>query len=112
MTNEQTEMKERLTEELGELYFAGAEKVFMKAARQPDWKQRLRAWWNQEIEIPLIPVAAVCFLLICALLLTRGEKSPKEQLFVHETRRLIEVGGNTYWIDDYERAVTSIADSR
>ncbi|MFB9328877.1 hypothetical protein ACFFSY_23325 [Paenibacillus aurantiacus] len=107
----EAEIKKRLDEELDGLHYTSADLFLQSALRRNSWKQRVNAWWNTEIELPLIPVAAVCILLIGALLLTRDKTAPEQPLAVDEPRQLIEVGGNTYWKDDYERAVASIADS-
>lgn len=112
MREEQAEIKKRLDEELGGLHYAGAERVLHRALRPRRRRQRLNDWWNKEIELPLLPLAALCILLAGALLLTRSETLTEQPLAVDEPRQLIEVGGNTYWKDDYERAVASVADSR
>jgi hypothetical protein len=105
---ERESMNKRLREELDGLRFGGQEDV-VRRTHPRSWRDRLRALWNKELEIPVVPLG-LSFAVILAVVAASQLRSPEDDgdAASGEARQLIEVGGNTYWKDDYERAVASI----
>ncbi|MFC4597606.1 hypothetical protein [Cohnella hongkongensis] len=101
-------MNKRLREELEELRFGGQENV-LRRVRPRSWRDRLLALWNKELEIPVVPLG-LSFAVILAVVAAAQLRNPDggEEDASMDRRQLIEVGGNTYWKDEYEKAVASI----
>ncbi|NBD23109.1 hypothetical protein [Paenibacillus glycinis] len=104
----QETMKSALDEELNPLRFGGRARV-LERTHPRGWRGRLSAWWNKELVIPVVPVAAVVALLAGSLLVGRlrgmsedGRPGPSAN------RVLVKEGENYYWQDEYEKAVASI----
>ncbi|MDF2715818.1 MAG: hypothetical protein K0R28_2743 [Paenibacillus sp.] len=98
-------VKARLDEELRDLNFQGAANVL--ARTHPHTRaERIRAVWNKEIEIPVVPsgVAVIVLLLMLAIQQTAN---PDTEQAAARNRQLVEAGGNTYWKDEFERAVAN-----
>ncbi|WP_151733067.1 hypothetical protein [Paenibacillus tengchongensis] len=110
MDNERDTIRRRLEEELEGMAFSGAERV-LKQTHPGSRGERLQAWWNKELEIPLRPLGACAavILLGAILILAPHGKSGKEQTAAPSgVRELIQAGGNTYWKDLYEQAVRRV----
>ncbi|MDF2719401.1 MAG: hypothetical protein K0R28_6326, partial [Paenibacillus sp.] len=54
MDNDKEPVKARLDEELRDLRFQGAANVLARTHPRT-WAERIRAIWNKEIEIPVVP---------------------------------------------------------
>jgi len=104
MRPEQKRIRTKLDEELGELRFQRSEEVLARAFPR-SWKGRLKAFWNKELEVPLFPLGvSLTFLLIVMssfLYPKQTGETPQEH------KQLVEAGGNTYWKEDYEKAVAA-----
>lgn len=95
-------VKDKLNKELGELHFSGHDKV-LRRSHPKSLSEKLSSFWNLEIEIPALPIVLAAGLLFTTM-------SMKSDLFQTETRlwadrELIDFAGNTYWKDDFEKAV-------
>lgn len=99
--NEQ--IKRRLDSELEQVHFSKQQEVVQRIY-PITWKQKLNKLWNKEITIPLIPISAAFVMFI--MVIGYVEINPLE-LINHERveKKLIDVGGNYYWKDDFERAM-------
>lgn len=103
MKTEKETIKERLDEELQGVSFQG-QRVVLARTHPRTWTDRLRAVWNAELEIPLVPAGgAAVLLLVCVMTFWSGG----EKQSASPTRRgeLVEAGGNVYWKEDWEKAV-------
>jgi len=109
MNRERERIKKRLDEELGGLRFGGQEET-VRRTHPRSWRDRLRTFWNKDIEIPLLPLGAslAVILAVAAIYQLSDAKNDSGDSAQQDERQLIEAGGNTYWKDDYERAVASI----
>ncbi|MFB9275693.1 hypothetical protein [Cohnella cellulosilytica] len=99
-------MNKRLREELDELRFGGQEDV-LRRTHPRSWRDRLLALWNKELEVPVVPLG-LSFAVLLAVVAASQLRGPDDGDDASTGRQLVEVGGNTYWKDDYERAVASI----
>lgn len=107
MTMEREEFKQRLNEELASIQFTGHERV-IRQTHPPTLGSRLQALWNKEIELPVKLVGGVgASLLVIFLTLNLLHVGAPHQNSQQQQghRELVEVGGNTYWMDIYEQAV-------
>lgn len=97
--------KRRLEAELSGLRFDGADKVMARAFPR-SWPERIRAIWNMEIEIPVVPggTALAVLLLLFAGYQANGPNRGNDGL---EGRQLVEAGGSTYWKDEFDKAVAN-----
>ncbi|TVY01194.1 hypothetical protein [Cohnella terricola] len=109
MNRERERIKNRLDEELGGLQFGGQEET-LRRTHPRSWRDRLRAFWNKEIEVSLLPLGAslAVILAVAAIYQLSDAKNDSGDTDWRDGRQLVEAGGNTYWKDDYERAVASI----
>lgn len=97
------QLKRHLDKEMEHIHFSRQKNVLNEIKRQT-WKDKLHRLWNKEISIPLIPVSTAFVLLIMTL--GYVELYPIEQLDNEEqNKKLIEVAGNYYWKDEFERAL-------
>lgn len=108
---EQEVIRQRLDEELGELHFLKSAEV-LNRTHPRSWLAKLRALWNYELELPLIPIGASFAVLLAILFVAPlKENMGKGKSAVdlpRAERQLVEAGGNTYWKDDYEKAVEGV----
>ncbi|WP_090117691.1 hypothetical protein [Cohnella sp. OV330] len=104
-------MRAKLDEELEELRFLKGAEV-LNRTHPRSLPAKLRALWNYEIELPLIPVGASFAVLLVILFAAQFEEHTDQGDLAGDTpradRQLVEAGGNTYWKDDYEKAVKSV----
>jgi hypothetical protein len=108
MKAEREHYKKKLDEELGEIRFTKEAEV-LGLTHPRTWRQSLSALWNKEFEISLLPLGmsmAVIIAITAVAQLRSSEESEGPQ--PGKQRQLIEAGGNTYWKDNYERAVASL----
>jgi hypothetical protein len=108
---EQERIRAKLEEELGELHFLKSAEVVARTHPRSLWS-KLRALWNYELELPLIPIGTGLVVLLAIVLAaqlqdTADQAEPTSSLPRTE-RQLVVAGGNTYWKDDYERAVADV----
>jgi len=104
---ERESMNKRLQEELGGLRFGGQENVLRRTHPQT-WRDRLLALWNKELELPVVPLGLSFVVLLAVAAASQLRSSDDGSEAADNRRELVEVGGNTYWKDDYEKAVASI----
>ncbi|QTH41465.1 hypothetical protein J4772_28600 [Cohnella sp. LGH] len=101
-------MNKRLREELEELRFGGQEDV-VRRTHPRSWSDRLLALWNMELELPIVPLGLSFVILLAVAAASQLRSFSDDGSEAADNRReLVEVGGNTYWKDDYERAVAAI----
>ncbi|TNJ54506.1 hypothetical protein FE784_39900 [Paenibacillus hemerocallicola] len=105
MDNDKEPVKARLDEELRDLRFQGAANVLARTHPRT-WAERIRAIWNKEIEIPVVPSGAAVAVLLLMLAIQQTANPDPEQA-APRNRQLVEAGGNTYWKDEFERAVAN-----
>jgi len=109
MDRERESIRNKLDEELRELKFERAEDV-IRRVHPRTWRERLSGIWNKEIEVPVLPLgmsfAVILAVVAVSHLRTSGDEGKSGRN--GEERQLIEAGGNTYWKDEYERAVAAI----
>lgn len=106
----QTSMRAKLEEELKEMRFSKGAEV-LNRTHPRSLPAKLRALWNYEIEVPLIPLGASFAVLLVILLAVQFEEhSDKDDMTgdMPPDRQLVEAGGNTYWKDDYDKAVKRV----
>ncbi|WP_158289265.1 hypothetical protein [Paenibacillus flagellatus] len=96
-------VKRRLDEELADVVFAGRDEVLRRAFPRTAF-DRLLVIWNKDIEIPVVPGAALVAVLVLALAVYTGDGSNPDGAALR-SRQLVEAGGSTYWKDELERAV-------
>jgi hypothetical protein len=97
------QLKRHLDKEMEHIHFSRKQNVLNEIKRQT-WKNKLHRLWNKEISIPLIPVSTAFVLFIMAL--GYVELSPLEQNDKkNQDKKLIQVAGNYYWKDEFERAL-------
>lgn len=95
-------MKKQLDKELEHLRFTKQRNVIDQISK-PTWKQRLNSLWHKEIEIPLLPVAAVGMLIVLLSSLTFADN--EISYTTRDSKETIKIGGNVYWKEDYEKLV-------
>lgn len=111
MKSERESIKRQLDDELDELRFTRHEKVIARTHPRT-WQARIHSLWNKDIELPLLPVGLAVVFLFSIIGVERLQMTNSEMPVSHERRQLIKLGGNTYWTDEYERAVASIENTR
>ncbi|MFD2045094.1 hypothetical protein ACFSTA_15530 [Ornithinibacillus salinisoli] len=96
------QFKKQLDKELASITFCKQNNVLDRAYPRT-WKDKIRNLWNKEVEVPLLPISAVCVIIMFSF----GYKEfylNQHQVITNENV-LIEVAGNTYWKEDLERAM-------
>lgn len=106
---EQANVKAQLDAELSELRFQGSERVFRSVGRVT-FRQKLRAFWNAEVGLPVLPLAAIVVIAAGTWMFSRIRPEQPGAGTAEETvaARVIEAGGNHYRQDEYERMVASL----
>ncbi|WP_040951826.1 hypothetical protein [Gorillibacterium massiliense] len=110
MSEERMEGKKQLEQELAGLHFASEDAVIGRS-HPVTRKERLLALWNKELELPAVPVA-IAGLLVAAFLFipfTSGSTSSVTPEKLAAERQWVQVAGNIYWQDVYERMVNRYA---
>lgn len=108
MKREQEFIKKRLDDELAMLYFNREEEV-LRRTHPRSWHERLKALWNKELEVPLLPIGMSVAMLFAVVAVTQLQDFQNRQDTPSgDHRQLIEAGGNTYWKDDYEKVVNAV----
>lgn len=102
MKKDKKPLKQQLDHELNHLQFFKHEDV-LKQTHPETWRQKAGQLWNKEISIPLLPISAICIVLF--LLFGYKEIILPEMDNASDEKVLIEVSGNMYWKDDFERAM-------
>ena len=100
MRQEKEVIKKQLNNELKTVKFTQHQKVLSRT-HPVSTKEKLAAFLNKEIEIPLVPIFATLALLIFSWGLGMEQKQQTDSF----SRELVEAGGNMYWKDDLERVV-------
>ncbi|GAA3401699.1 hypothetical protein ACFFNY_13210 [Paenibacillus hodogayensis] len=99
-------LRERLREELEPLRFDAVEQV-VRRTHPRTFGQRLRAWWNKELEIPVVPGGAAVAMVLFLFGIQQAASPHKRNEAAAGTRQLVEAGGSMYWKDQLEKAVPS-----
>ncbi|OZB97728.1 hypothetical protein [Paenibacillus sp. XY044] len=103
---EQLLIKQALEQELSEIHFTQAAEV-LRATHPRSWRDRVRAFLNKELELPLVPLGTASLFLLAAAFVYHVVDQPKIHPVGSPQHRheLIEEGGSYYWKDEYERKV-------
>lgn len=108
---ERQHIRQQLHNELEYVHFQGHEQV-IRQTHPVTWRSSLHMIWNYELEWSWKPSGIVTAAIISALaiLLTIQQVNPPSRVGMegngtYEKRQLIDIGGNIYWQDAYERAV-------
>ncbi|MWV43620.1 hypothetical protein GRF59_08225 [Paenibacillus sp. HJL G12] len=113
MEQEQSHLKQQLERELSGLQFSQQEEV-VRRTHPTTVRGRLRAFWNKELELPIILLGTVFALLLTAAFLYHAARQPKSEPAVSseapQQRELIETGGSIYWKDEFERRLARYED--
>ncbi|XEC95131.1 hypothetical protein AB6A23_00635 [Paenibacillus tarimensis] len=104
MKAERERLKQKLDEELEAVEFTRQDEV-IKRTHPRTWQDAVVSWWNKEIELPLVPIGIAASFLFALVTFNNLNGHTVEPPVIREQRQLVEVAGNTYWKDDYERAV-------
>ena len=107
MEHEQTsKLKEQLDAELSGLRFSRQEEV-VKRTHPATLRGRLRAFWNKELELPVLPLGTAFALLLTSTFLFHSVRDPKSDPAMTsgepQQRELLKTGGSIYWKDEVER---------
>jgi len=110
LDQEQSILKQELDRELSHLKFSKQADV-IRRTHPTTLRGRLRALWNKELELPVIPLGTAFALLFTAAFLYHGGRQPKSHPEpvpggTPEQRVLIEAGGSIYWKDEIERRLS------
>ncbi|MUV36849.1 hypothetical protein JNUCC1_00653 [Lentibacillus sp. JNUCC-1] len=105
MTRKTDHLKHKLDEDMQHIHFSGQKDV-LKRTHPESFRDKAVAFWNKEISIPLLPVSTVFALVLLAV----GYHEVVVPLQPDQTQKTIEVAGNTYWENDFERAVSRYED--
>ncbi|WP_046226344.1 hypothetical protein [Paenibacillus dauci] len=110
--NEQQQIRQQLEHELQSIQFKGHDHV-LHQTHPESLRSRIHALWNYEFDISLRPAGiagALTAATFAAFLILFNDPSPSVQDPASSSssssqRQLIQIGGNTYWQDQYEQAV-------
>lgn len=103
VNDEKNKVKDQLDRELQSIKFTKYQEV-IERTHPVSYKQRLFAFWNKEIDIPLVPVSAT---LAFFLFFVWGGSEWKDERQTNVIQReLVDAGGSTYWKDDLEKVVS------
>ena len=108
MNRERESLKRQLDAELEEIRLSTEHRNHVIGQIRPKgWRARLKAMWNTEIEIPLLPAGAAFALLLAAVVILKVQHSQPDMPSIAEQsgKQLIKVDGNSYWKDEYDKAV-------
>lgn len=97
-------MKQKLDEELSHLTFSRQEEV-LKRVHPLTWREKVTAFLNREVTIPLVPLMSIVFLVVGIGIGSVWYGDPDRESIHHEERVLIEKGGNMYWSDLFKERV-------
>ncbi|MDO7907270.1 hypothetical protein Q5741_12695 [Paenibacillus sp. JX-17] len=103
---EREQLHHRLEKALADIVFTGQDKVLARI-QPPGWHRRFRAWLNQDVAVPIMPVMLLMmitggFLVLYPRVGTEHQPEPSE---VRQTggRSMVEIGGSRYWEDELQR---------
>ncbi|MED5015781.1 hypothetical protein P9847_00500 [Paenibacillus chibensis] len=103
---QQFNLKEQLESELSGLRFTREAEV-IKRTHPVTFRGRLRAFWNKELELPVVPLGTAFALLLTSTFLYHAVRPPKSgpemSGEVPQQRELVKSGGSIYWKDEIER---------
>lgn len=108
MNGERESYKHKLDEELEEITLPIARRNAIIAQAYPKgWRAQLKAIWNTELEIPLLPAGAAFVLLLAAVVILKVQDSQTdlEGMTGQSVKEIIVVDGNSYWKDEFDKAV-------
>ncbi|KGP74693.1 hypothetical protein [Pontibacillus yanchengensis] len=94
-------IQQKVDQELEHVTFQSQSQV-LERVKPASKKERLRAWLNKEVEVPLVPAATASLLLVVSLtfkpfFLSNNQEHPA----IQENDELIERGGSVYWKSSY-----------
>lgn len=102
--------KKQLDKEMNDIKFSKQREVIDRL-RQITWKEKARLIWNKEIELPLLPLAAICTVICLSL----GVKYFTNYDYISDPMtakadELVEIDGYVYWKEDLEKTVMRYED--
>ncbi|ANF96964.1 hypothetical protein [Paenibacillus bovis] len=110
---EQQYIRQQLEQELQSIQFHGHDDV-LHQTHPESLRSRIHALWNYEFELSLRPIGitgalAAATFAACLILFNNNPNPPAQDpanpSSSDSQRQLIQIGGNTYWQDQYEQAV-------
>lgn len=99
MPNDQKELNQKLNKELKQLTFTKAD-IVIKKTHPKDFQEKFQEWWNKEVSVPLFPVGVASIVIITASIVPPLFQA---EVPIEMTREIVQVGGNFYWSDLFER---------
>jgi hypothetical protein len=109
LDQEQPTVKQMLDRELADLRFDTQAHVIGRT-HPTTWRGRLRAFWNKELELPMVPLGTAFVFFLTASFLYYADRQPKADPAIgneaFQQRELIEAGGSVYWKDEIERRLS------
>lgn len=105
MNKQRQTLKKQLDNELKHLTFSNQQDV-VDRLQSITWKQKAMLIWNKEIELPLLPIAAICMVICLSLGMKyiAGNGSISDST-ARKTGELVKIDGYVYWKDDLEKMV-------
>jgi hypothetical protein len=105
MKRQREAFKKQLDCEMNDIKFSKQREV-MDRLHSITWKQKARSIWNKEMELPLLPLAAICTVICLSL----GVKYITNYDYMShpvttKADELVEIAGYVYWKDDLEKMV-------
>lgn len=100
-------LPDKLKEELAHVHFTSHEQV-LRRTHPKKMIDRLRNWWNKELEIPVVPLFSISVLIL--IIGIGGYELVLDDLLLPDgltqQRELVDTGVGIYWSDVLERAVS------
>lgn len=111
MNKEQQQAQAQLEAELEQVHFSLQEQVLSRAFPKSRG-ERLRALWNKELQLPVIPLGLAAAVLLSLAVMSSLPRTGPGMKTADRSRELVHVAGNIYWKDEYERAVALLENNR
>ena len=110
MKSQRKALKKQLDNEMNHIKFSKQQEVVGRL-RPVSFKQKAQLIWNKEIELPLLPLTAIC-MVIC---LSLGVKYFTNYDYISDPMtakadELVEIDGYVYWKEDLEKTVMRYED--
>ena len=103
MDKEKSIMKQKLEEELKDVWFSTHQSVLSKLERK-DWKEKINDYLNREVELNVVPLSFIVLLTILPISFKDVIIQESKNQYTSE-RKIIEIAGNVYWEDQLEGKV-------
>lgn len=97
MKDEKQRFREKISHELSNVSFQKQENVLAKT-HPKHWTEKMQAWFDKEVEVPLLPVTAFVGGVMVIALLLLGPFSQEDV----DKGHLVNIEGNVYWSEMLE----------